>query len=61
MRSSLQYLWNGELTRCAICDGQFGLIRYYSCKTALCSKKCADRFNARQECDRRWLGRLHAA
>jgi len=45
----------------AICDGKFGLIRYYSWRTALCSKKCADRFKARQEDDRRWLRRLQAA
>jgi hypothetical protein len=43
MRNSLQYLRNGGATRCAICDGNFGLIRHYSCKAALCSKKCADR------------------
>jgi hypothetical protein len=61
MRNSLQYLRNGGATRCAICDGKFGLIRYYCCKAALCSKKCADRLKARQECDRRWLGRLNAA
>ena len=61
MRNGLQYLRNGGATRCAICDGQFGLIRHYSCKASLCSKKCADRFKARQECDRRWVGRLHAA
>jgi hypothetical protein len=60
MRSSLQYFRNGSATRCAICDGKFGLIRHYSCKAALCSKKCAARFKARQECDRIWLCRLHA-
>jgi hypothetical protein len=43
--------------RCAICDGRFGLIRHYSWRTALCSKKCADRFKG----DRRWLRRLKAA
>lgn len=61
MRNGFQSLRNGGATRCAICDGRFGLIRYYSCKTALCSKKCAGRLKARQECDRRWLGRPHAA
>ncbi len=61
MRNSSQYLWNGAAKRCAICDGKFGLIRYYSWRTALCSKKCADRFKARQEDDRRWLRRLQAA
>jgi hypothetical protein len=61
MRNSLQYLRNGSATRCAICDEKFGLIQYYSCKTALCSKKCAARFKARQERDRLWLRRLQAA
>jgi len=61
MRNSQQHLWNGVTKRCAICDGKFGLVRYYSWRTALCSKKCADRFNARREDDRRWLRRLQAA
>jgi hypothetical protein len=60
MRNSSLYLWNAATTRCAICDGKFGLIRYYSCQTALCSKKCADRFKTRRENDRRWLRRLQA-
>ena len=47
--------------RCAICERKFGLIRYYSCRTAVCSKKCADRFETRRQDDRRWLHRLHAA
>jgi hypothetical protein len=58
MRNSPQHLWNGAATRCAICDGRFGLIRYYSWQTALCSRKCADRFKLRREDDRRWLHRL---
>ena len=61
MLNSPQYLRNGAAKRCAICDGKFGLIRYYSWRTALCSKKCADRFKARQNGDRRWLLRLRAA
>jgi hypothetical protein len=61
MRNRSQYLWNGAAKRCAICDGKFGLIRYYSWRTALCSKKCADRFKARRDDDRRWLRRLQAA
>ncbi len=28
---------------CAICDGKFGLIRYYYWRTAHCSAKCVDR------------------
>jgi hypothetical protein len=61
MRNSSQYPCNGAIQRCAICDGKFGLIRHYSCQTAFCSKKCADRFKTRWEGDRRWLRRLHAA
>jgi hypothetical protein len=60
MRNGPQYLCNGAAKRCAICDGKFGLIRYHSWRTALCSKKCAVRFKTRQESDRRWLPRLQA-
>ena len=61
MSDSPQHLFNGAAKRCAICDGKFGLVRYYSWRTALCSKKCAERFKARREGDRRWLLRLQAA
>jgi hypothetical protein len=47
--------------RCAICAGRFGLIRYYSSRTAVCSKKCLDHFRARREADRDWLWRFRAA
>jgi hypothetical protein len=47
--------------RCPICDGKFGLVRRYSWRTALCSRKCADRFRVRQECDRKWLRWLQPA
>ena len=57
MRNNPQYPWNGATKRCAICDGRFGLIRHYSCQTALCSRKCTVRFKARREDDRRWLNR----
>jgi hypothetical protein len=60
MRNGHQYPSNGAAKRCAICDGKFGLIRYYSWRTGLCSKKCAARIKARQENDRRWLPRLQA-
>ncbi|SDH32940.1 hypothetical protein SAMN05216338_100855 [Bradyrhizobium sp. Rc2d] len=46
---------------CAVCGGKFGLIRYYSWRTALCSKKCVDRFRTRRERDRRWLFRAQVA
>ncbi len=58
MRNNAKHLGNSKTKRCAICDGKFGLIRRYSCQTALCSKKCSDRFEARREDDRRWLRRL---
>jgi hypothetical protein len=46
---------------CAVCGAKFGLIRYYSWRTPLCSKKCLDRFRARRERDRLWLFRFQAA
>ncbi len=61
MRDSPQYRSNGAAKRCAICEGKFGLIRHYSWRTALCSKKCADRFRERRDGDRSWLRRLRAA
>jgi hypothetical protein len=45
----------GRATRCAVCDGRFGLVRHYSWRTALCSKKCVNRLKARRESDRSWL------
>jgi hypothetical protein len=52
---------DGKAKRCAVCDGKFGLIRYYSWRTPLCSKKCVDHFKARQEGDRKWLRQLRSA
>lgn len=46
---------------CAVCGGKFGLIRYYSWRTALCSRKCVDRFRTRRERDRQWLFRALVA
>jgi hypothetical protein len=48
-------LAHGRATRCAVCDGKFGLVRYYSWRTPLCSRKCVDRFRGRREDDRGWL------
>lgn len=45
----------GKTTRCAICDGKFGLVRHYSWRTPLCSKKCVNRFRTRRQSDRIWL------
>jgi hypothetical protein len=61
MRNSPRYVCNGAATRCAICDGKFGLIRHYSWQTALCSRRCAERFKARREGDHNWIRRLQAA
>ena len=46
---------DGGATRCAVCDGKFGLIRHYSWRTSLCSKKCVDHFRTRRASDRNWL------
>jgi hypothetical protein len=61
MRNSSQHLRNGTSSRCAVCAGKFGLVRHYSWRTSLCSKKCVDRFRSREETDRRWLFRMQAA
>jgi hypothetical protein len=61
MRDSPQYLRHDAAKRCAVCNGQFGLIRHHLWRTTLCSKKCADRFKVRQDGDRRWLHGLHVA
>jgi hypothetical protein len=45
----------GGAARCAVCDGKFGLVRHYSWRTPLCSRKCVDRFRTRRENDRNWL------
>jgi len=52
---------SGRAARCAVCDGKFGLVRHYSWRTALCSKKCLDRFRARRASDCIWLPWLHIA
>jgi hypothetical protein len=46
---------SGKTARCAVCDGKFGLVRYYSWRTALCSKKCVDRLRARRASEVHWL------
>ena len=61
MRNSPQYPRNGTTNRCAACAGKFGLVRHYSWRVSLCSKKCVDRFRSREETDRRWLFRMQAA
>jgi hypothetical protein len=56
MPNCSESLRSGRATRCAVCDGKFG-----SWRTPLCSKKCADRFKARRESDRTWVGWLQIA
>lgn len=36
-------LGSDRAARCAVCDGKFGLVRHYSWRTQLCSRKCVDR------------------
>lgn len=60
MPNCSENLRNGRVTRCAVCEGRFGLVRYYSWRTPLCSKKCVDRFRARRQADGDWVGRLFA-
>jgi hypothetical protein len=55
MSNASQYVRQSGAQRCAICHGRFGLIRYYSWRTAFCSKRCRDRFKGRQELHLRWL------
>jgi hypothetical protein len=53
MRKYLQF--RHRAVHCAICDANFGLIRHYSWRTALCSKKCVGRLKSRKEADRSWF------
>ena len=61
MPNCSESLRHGRATRCAVCDGKFGLVRYYSWRTPLCSKKCIDRLRTRRESDRNWLPWLQVA
>jgi hypothetical protein len=54
-------LGSGRSARCAACDGKFGLVRYYSWRIPLCSKKCVDRLRARRASDLNWLPWLQIA
>ncbi|RXH02767.1 hypothetical protein EAV90_15080 [Bradyrhizobium vignae] len=47
-----------RVTRCAICDGKFGLVRHYSWRTQLCSQNCVDRLKSRRQSDANWMGWL---
>jgi hypothetical protein len=61
MPSFSESLSHGRATRCAVCDGKFGLIRHYSWRTPLCSKKCVNLSKARRASDRHWLPWLQIA
>jgi len=60
MRNNHPTTHHGSAKCCAVCGGSFGLIRFYSWRTALCSRKCLDRFRARREADYKWLRWLRA-
>jgi hypothetical protein len=55
MRNIVRHRGNSTTKHCAICDRPFGLARHYVCQTALCLRKCTDRFRLRRDDDRRWL------
>jgi hypothetical protein len=61
MFNNSQHLRDSASQRCSICGGKFGLVRYYSWRTAFCSRKCTDRFKTRQDGDRRWLPTFQVA
>jgi hypothetical protein len=61
MPTCSESLRHGRATRCAVCDGKFGLVRHYSWRTPLCSKKCVDRLRTRRESDSTWLPWLQVA
>jgi hypothetical protein len=61
MPNCSESLRSGKATRCAVCDGKFGLVRHYSWRTPHCSKKCVDRFRVRRQSDRNWVDWLQIA
>lgn len=61
MPNRSESLRSDRAARCAVCDGKFGLVRHTSRRTALCSRKCVDRFRARRASDCNWLGWLQIA
>jgi hypothetical protein len=58
MPNRCETLKPGTTNRCVICNGRFGLVRYYSWRTPFCSKCCVERFRARRTSHRDWVGRL---
>lgn len=61
MFNNSQHRHDAAAKRGPIRNGRFGLIRHRSWKTALCSKRCLERFKARREADRKWLSWSRAA
>jgi len=55
MPNCSESIGSGKAARCTVCDGKFGLVRYYSWRTALCSKNCVDRLRARRASELNWL------
>ena len=55
MRSSAPRFWSESANHCVVCGGKFGLVRHYAWRRALCSRRCCDRFKAREQGDRVWL------
>lgn len=54
MRNGFDSSRQGSARCCAICGGQFGLVRYYNWRKALCSRRCVNRLKARQVADLEW-------
>jgi uncharacterized paraquat-inducible protein A len=61
MLTNSHQLQTKTINRCAVCDGKFGLVRYYSWRTGLCSKRCRERLRQRHNSDFQWLIGVHAA
>jgi hypothetical protein len=55
MLNCSESLRRDRAARCAVRDGGFGLVRYYSWRTPAYSMKCVDRLKARRATDRSWL------
>lgn len=55
MSYRLERLGSDKARRCAVCEGKFGLVRHYSWRTPLCSRRCVDRVKARRESDHKLI------
>ena len=61
MPNCSESLGSGRVERCPVCDGKFGLVRHYSWRTTVCSRKCVDRLRSRRASDLNWLPWLQIA